>query len=149
MVSYFSTLWNVIIKSPKILYLKPDGFHLHLLAPAYHPQYNLSYRVSSSRSPGFKSSSRWRNGVTATIGFDTVPPINFRILLCFTLDIVVTMKHTESRHASSEANSLFDHVMCFKWPTVELVALDHNRNSHGWKLLISASYKVPLLANMW
>ena len=25
--------------------MKPDGFHLHLLAPVYHPQYNLSYRV--------------------------------------------------------------------------------------------------------
>ena len=26
--------------------MKPDGFHLHLLASVYHPQYNLSYRVS-------------------------------------------------------------------------------------------------------
>ena len=61
------------------------------------------------------------------VGFDTIPPINFRILLCFTLDIVATMKHTESRYVSCEANLRFDHVMRFKWLTVELVALDHNR----------------------
>ena len=84
--------------------MKPNGFHLHLLAPAYHTQYNLSYCISYhhlARSPGFTSSSRWHNGVTAMVGFDTIPPINFKILICFTLDIIATMKHTESRHASS------------------------------------------------
>ena len=59
------------------------------------------------------------------VGFDTIPLIDFRILLCFTLDIVATMKHTESRHVSSEANLLFNHVMCFKKLTMELMALDH------------------------
>ena len=88
--------------------MKPDGFRLHLLAPAYHPQYNLFYCVSYhlARLPGFTSSSCWHNGVTATVGFDTIPPINFRILLCFNLDIIATMKHTESRHASYRTNLL-------------------------------------------
>ena len=35
--------------------MKPDGFHLHSLAPAYHPQYNLSCRVS--HHPGHRDSS--------------------------------------------------------------------------------------------
>ena len=35
--------------------MKPYGFHLHLLAPANHPQYNLSCRVS--HHPGHRDSS--------------------------------------------------------------------------------------------
>ena len=128
--------------------MKPDGFRLHLLAPAYHPQYNLFYCVSYhlARLPVFTSSSCWHNGVTATVGFDTIPPINFRILLCFNLDIIATMKHTESRHASYGTKLIYFWSLCFKWPMVELVALAHSRISHGWKFL---SYKVPLLANTW
>ena len=30
--------------------MKPDGFHLHLLAPPYYLQYNLSYCVSHHSS---------------------------------------------------------------------------------------------------
>ena len=129
--------------------MKPNGFQLHFLAPAYHPQYNLSYCVSYNlaRSPGFTSSFRWHNKVTAMVGFDTVPPINFRILICFTSDIIATIKHTESRHASSGQIHFQSHDV--KWPAVELVALDHNRISYWWKLLMLASYKMALLANTW
>ena len=127
--------------------MKPDGFHLHLLAPAYHPQYNLFYCVSYhlARLPGFMSSSRWHNGVTATVGFDTIPPINFRILLCFNLDIIAILWSIQS-HVIRVMGQIYFWSLCFKWPMVELVALAHSRISRGWKFL---SYKVPLLANTW
>ena len=66
------------------------------------------------------------------VGFDTIRPINFRILICFTLNITATMKHTESHHASS--GQIHFRLRDTKWPAVELVALDHNRISHGMEV---------------
>ena len=126
--------------------MKPDGFHLHLLAPTYHPQYNLSYCVSyhPARSPGSTFSSRcYCNGrirYYTSNKFQNTALFHFRHC-CYHEAYRVTSRKFRGKFT-------FDHMMCFKWPMVKLVALDRYRISHGWKLLMLASYKIALLANM-
>ena len=127
--------------------MKPDGFHLHLLVPAYHPQYNLSYCVSYllARLLGSTSSSHcYCNG---RIQYYISNKFQNTALFHFRHHFYHEVYRVTSREFQGKFT--FDHVICFKWPTVELVALDHNRISHGWKLLMLASYKIALLANTW